>query len=338
MPSYLPCKPPATGRAPAALKEPAVGGRTNYQRMASSKTALYTALAANLGIAATKFVAAGITGSSAMLSEGIHSLVDTGNELLLLLGLRRSQRPPDEHRPFGYGREQYFWSYVVALLIFAVGGGLSFYEGVTHLRHPEPMKDPFWNYIVLGIAFALDGYSLRTAWRAFNAQRGTQSFWAALKSSKDAATFTVLFEDASDVLGLTIAFLGVFLGHTLHNPYFDGGASVLIGLLLMGVAGALAAQSKSLLLGEGVDATTRRRLVALTEADAAVAKAMRIATIYLGPEEITLVQGVAFRPDLTTAAITEAIGRIHAAIKQEFPAVKHAYMQPVALAETGVAA
>lgn len=307
-------------------------------RMASSKTALYTALIANLGIAATKFVAAGITGSSAMLSEGIHSLVDTGNELLLLLGLRRSQRPPDEHRPFGYGREQYFWSYVVALLIFAVGGGLSFYEGVAHLRHPEPMKDPFWNYIVLGVAFALDGYSLRIAWRTFNAQRGAQSFWVALKSSKDAATFTVLFEDASDVLGLLIAFLGVFLGHTFQNPYFDGGASILIGLLLMGVAVALAGQSKSLLLGEGVDSATRRRLVVLTEADPAVVQAVRIATIYLGPEEITLVQGVAFQPDLTTEAITQAIVRIHAAIRQEFPAVKHAYIQPVALAETGAAA
>lgn len=306
--------------------------------MASSKTALYTALAANLGIAATKFVAAGITGSSAMLSEGIHSLVDTGNELLLLLGLRRSQRPPDEHRPFGYGREQYFWSYVVALLIFAVGGGLSFYEGVAHLRHPEPMKDPLWNYVVLGIAFCLDGYSLLTAWRAFSAQRGRQSFWAALKNSKDTATFTVLFEDASDVLGLAIAFLGVFLGHTLNNPYFDGGASILIGLLLMGVAGALAGQSKSLLLGEGVDAATRRRLVALTEADVAVVKAVRLATIYLGPEEITLAQGVAFQPGLTTDAITQAIVRIQTAIKQEFPAVKHAYMQPVALAETGAPA
>ena len=305
--------------------------------MTSSKTALYTALAANLGIAATKFVAAGVTGSSAMLSEGIHSLVDTGNELLLL-GLTRSQRPPDEKRPFGYGREQYFWSYVVALLVFAVGGGLSLYEGMAHLRHPEPLKNPLWNYLVLGVAFALDGYSLRTAWRAFSAQRGEQPFWEALKNSKDAATFTVLFEDASDVLGLLIAFLGVFLGHALHNPYFDGGASVLIGLLLMAVAGALARQSKSLLLGKGVDAETRRRLVALTEADPAVVKALRIATIYLGPEEITLVQGVAFRLDLTTEAINRAIVRIHAAEKQAFPAIRHAYIQPVALADAGEAA
>lgn len=306
--------------------------------MASSKTALYTALAANLGIAATKFVAAGITGSSAMLSEGIHSLVDTGNELLLLLGLKRSQRPADQQRPFGYGREQYFWSYVVALLIFAVGGGVSCYEGVRHLLHPQQLRNPFWNYLVLGIAFALDGYSLRTAWRAFQAQRGEQALWAAIKSTKDAATLTVLFEDGSDVLGLFIAFLGVFLGQALQNPYIDGVASVLIGLLLVAVAGVLARQSKRLLLGQGVDAATRQQLVALTEADPAVLKAQRIATIYLGPEEIMLVQGVTFHADLTTETINQAIVRIHAALKHAFPAIKHAYMQPVARSETTAAA
>jgi cation diffusion facilitator family transporter len=302
--------------------------------MASSNIALYTALAANLGIAATKFVAAGITGSSAMLSEGIHSLVDTLNELLLLLGVSRSRRPPDEKRPFGYGREQYFWSYVVALLIFAVGGGVSFYEGITHLQHPELIKDPFWNYIVLGIAFVLDGYSLITAWRAFDAQRGGQSFWAAVKDSKDSATFTVLFEDGSDVLGLIIAFLGVFLGHEFNNPYFDGMASILIGLLLVSVAVVLARESKSLLLGEGVDRDTARRLVALTEADPAVLKTVQTATIYLGPEEITLVQGVAFQPNLTTDAINTAIVRIHESIYQAFPAIKRAFIQPVALPES----
>ncbi len=302
--------------------------------MASSKTPLYTALAANLGIAATKFVAASITGSSAMISEGIHSLVDTLNELLLLLGVNRSRRPADDKRPFGYGRELYFWSYVVALLIFAVGGGVSFYEGVTHIQHPEPIKDPFWNYIVLGVAFTLDGYSLITAWRSFNTTRGNESLWTSIKDSKDAATFTVLFEDASDVLGLIIAFLGVFLGHLLNNPYLDGAASILIGLLLVGVAVVLANESKSLLMGEGVDPVTRRQLMALTEADPTVLKAVRIATIYLGPEEITMVQGVAFQPDLTTDAINQAIVRIHKSIQQDFPAVKHAYIQPVALTET----
>lgn len=302
--------------------------------MASSKTPFYTALVANLGIAITKFAAAGITGSSAMVSEGIHSLVDTLNQVLLLLGVNRSQKPPDEKRPFGYGREQYFWSYVVALLIFGVGGGVSFYEGITHIQHPEPIKDPFWNYIVLGIALVLDGYSLITAWRAFDAQRGGQSFWAAIKDSKDSATFTVLFEDLSDVLGLLIAFFGVFLGHELNNPYFDGGASILIGLLLVVVAVVLARESKSLLMGEGVDPQTNRQLLALTQADPAVLTVVRIATIYLGPEEITLAQYVTFHPDLTTDAINNAIVRIHDSIRQAFPAIKQAYTQPVALAET----
>lgn len=304
--------------------------------MASSKTALYTALAANLGIAATKFVAAGVTGSSAMLSEGIHSLVDTINEVLLLLGVSRSQRPPDQKRPFGYGREQYFWSYVVALLIFAIGGGVSFYEGVTHIQHPEPIEDPLWNYIVLGVAFLLDGYSLLTAWRTFNIQRGNKSVWAAVKNTKDAATLSVLFEDASDVLGLIIAFLGVFLSKILQNPYLDGTASILIGLLLVSVSVVLARESKSLLMGEGVDEETNQQLIALTESDPAVLKSVYIGTIYLGPEEITLIQGVAFQPELTTNDINQAIVRIHQSIVQAFPAIKHPYMQPVSSTETGL--
>jgi len=298
--------------------------------MASSNTALYTALAANIGIAATKFIAASVTGSSAMVSEGIHSLVDSGNEVLLLMGIKRSQQPPDEKRPFGYGREQYFWSYVVALLIFAVGGGVSFYEGVTHILEPEPISDPFWNYIVLGIALVLDGYSLIVAWRAFSAQRGGQSFWKAIKTSKDPTTFTVLFEDGSDILGLLIAFFGVFLGHELNNPYFDGGASILIGLLLVAVSVVLARESKSLLMGEGVDAETQQQLIKLAEADPAVQNVIRTATIYLGPQEITMVQDIVFQEDMTTAEISAAIQRMHRSIQAQFPAIKHPYTQPVA--------
>ncbi|MBC7570482.1 MAG: cation transporter [Spirosoma sp.] len=298
--------------------------------MASSNTALYTALAANIGIAATKFIAASVTGSSAMVSEGIHSLVDSGNEVLLLMGIKRSQQPPDEKRPFGYGREQYFWSYVVALLIFAVGGGVSFYEGVTHILEPEPISDPFWNYIVLGIALVLDGYSLIVAWRAFSAQRGGQSFWKAIKTSKDPTTFTVLFEDGSDVLGLLIAFFGVFLGHELNNPYFDGGASILIGLLLVAVSVVLARESKSLLMGEGVDAETQQQLIKLAEADPAVQNVIRTATIYLGPQEITMVQDIVFQEDMTTAEISAAIQRMHRSIQAQFSAIKHPYTQPVA--------
>lgn len=202
-----------------------------------SKTAIVAALAANLGIAAIKFVAAWFTGSSAMLSEGIHSLVDTANEWLLLLGLRQSQQPADAARPFGYGKELYFWAFVVAIFIFSLGGGLSLYEGIEHLRHPEPLRSPIWNYAVLAAAFCFDGYSFWVGRRTFNAQRGRQPFWAAFRASKDPSTFVVLFEDASDLLGLLIAFLGVFFSHWLQMPRLDGAASVGIGLLLLVVAG-----------------------------------------------------------------------------------------------------
>jgi cation diffusion facilitator family transporter len=171
-----------------------------YQ-MAASKIPIYSALAANFLIAITKFIAAGITGSSAMISEGIHSVVDTGNEILLLYGMHRSKQPADNIRPFGYGKELYFWAFIVSVLIFAVGGGISFYEGVTHIQHPEEITDPKWNYIVLAFAFVFDGISLITAYTEFNRQRGKMPFWKAIKESKDPSTFVVLFEDAADVLG-----------------------------------------------------------------------------------------------------------------------------------------
>ncbi|GAB2545462.1 cation diffusion facilitator family transporter [Spirosoma aerophilum] len=297
--------------------------------MASSKTAIYTALGANLIIALTKFIAAGVTGSSAMVSEGIHSLVDTLNEVLLLLGLKRSQKPADAKRPFGYGRELYFWSYVVSLLIFAVGGGVSFYEGVSHIRHPEPIESPHWNYIVLGIAFLLDGYSLITAFKAFNAQRGDQPFWSAVKASKDPATFVVLFEDGSDVLGLIIAFLGVFLGHQLNNPYLDGAASILIGILLTAVALLLAHESRSLLMGEGADPAIVQQTVALTEADSVVEKAVQTLTFQMGANDVVLIQRVVFTPGITQEELTQGISRIREAIQTAEPSIRQLFIEPV---------
>jgi cation diffusion facilitator family transporter len=297
--------------------------------MASSKTAIYTALGANLVIALTKFIAAGVTGSSAMVSEGIHSLVDTLNEVLLLLGLKRSQKPADAKRPFGYGRELYFWSYVVSILIFAVGGGVSFYEGVSHIRHPELIRDPEWNYIVLGIAFILDGYSLITAFKAFNAQRGSQPFWAAVKASKDPATFVVLFEDGSDVLGLIIAFLGVFLGHQLDNPYLDGAASVLIGCLLTAVSLLLAHESRSLLMGEGADPAIVQQTVALTEADPIVEKAVQTLTFQMGPNDVVLIQRVSFSRGASQEELIEGIDRIRQAIQTAQPDIRQIFIEPI---------
>ena len=296
--------------------------------MASSKLPIYTALAANLAIAITKFIAAGATGSSAMISEGIHSLVDTANEVLLLLGIRRSRRPADENRPFGYGKELYFWSFIVSLLIFAVGGGVSFYEGITHLQHPEPIENPQWNYLVLGIALVLDGISLATALREFNRQRGSEPFWRAVKRSKDPATFVVLFEDAADVLGLVVAFLGVWLGHTLRNPYLDGIASMVIGLILMAVAVLLTRESRSLLMGESAEPAVLDGVMALTRRDPAVARVTRPLSMYLGPEEIILLLPVAFREELTTAEINRAVERIRGAIQRAYPAIRQLFVQP----------
>src|SRR4030095_15751447 len=220
-----------------------------------SKVAVFAAIAGNLAIAATKLVAAFFSGSSAMLSEGIHSIVDTGNGLLLLVGLRKSRKPADSRHPFGHGKELYFWPLVVAIMIFALGGGMSVYEGVTHLMHPTH-ADPTWNYVVLGIAFVFESISSVFAFKAFRGELKGQSPLAAIRASKDPTSFTVLFEDTAALLGLVVAFLGIFLGSVLHNPYFDGIASIVIGLILAVVAGFLAYETKGLLIGEGVNPET----------------------------------------------------------------------------------
>ena len=294
-----------------------------------SKTAIVAALAANLGIAAIKFVAAWFTGSSAMLSEGIHSLVDTANEWLLLLGLRQSQQPADAARPFGYGKELYFWAFVVAIFIFSLGGGLSLYEGIEHLRHPEPLRSPTWNYAVLAAAFCFDGYSFLVGRRTFNAQRGRQPFWAAFRASKDPSTFVVLFEDASDLLGLLIAFLGVFFSHWLQMPRLDGAASVGIGLLLLVVAGLLLRETKSLLLGEPAEAVVLSQIVALAQAEDAVVRVAAPLSTYLSPHEILLVLPVEFQPTLPAAELAQLAERLDTMIKADYPDVKHVFVQPL---------
>ncbi|WP_223648517.1 cation diffusion facilitator family transporter [Hymenobacter psoromatis] len=298
-----------------------------------SKTAIVAALAANLGIAAIKFGAAWVTGSSAMLSEGIHSLVDTANEWLLLLGLRRSQQPADARRPFGYGKELYFWSFMVSVFIFSVGGGLSIYEGIEHLRHPEPLGSPTWNYVVLSLAFIFDGLSFLVARRTFNKQRGRQSFWAAFRASKDPSVFVVLFEDASDLLGLLIAFLGVFLSHWLQMPELDGVASLLIGLLLLVVAVLLLRETKSLLLGEPAETVLLHQVAVLARAEAAIMRAAPPLTSYLSPHEILLVLPVEFAPDLPAVQLTQVVARLRAAIQAAYPDVRHVFIQPTALGE-----
>ena len=192
----------------------------------NSKIAIYGALAANIAIAVVKFIAASITGSSAMVSEGIHSAVDSGNSLLLLLGMKRSQRPPDRGHPFGHGKEIYFWSLIVAILVFSLGGGMSVYEGITHIQYPVELKDPFWNYIVLFSSMAFEGASLIYAVREFNKSKGKLGFWKEVRMSKDPALFAVIYEESAAIAGLAIALIGVFLGHYFNNPLFDALASI----------------------------------------------------------------------------------------------------------------
>jgi len=299
--------------------------------MAQKRLSIYSALLANLLIAATKFVAGGFTNSSSMMSEGIHSLVDTTNEVLLLYGIRKSKKPPDKRRPFGYGKELYFWSFIVSILIFGLGGGLSVYQGVVHILHAEPLGDPTWNYVVLGFSFAFDGTSFVIAVIEFNAVRGNLSFWNAIVKSKDPSTFLVLLEDAADVLGLVIVFALLLCSQAFNLPVLDGVASVLVGTMLVAVSLLLARESRSLLMGEGIAYETQQQIVALAERDAAVAKVTNVLSTYQSPEEIVLMLIVAFKDDLSTADITDAIERIRRRIKEKFGLVRFVIVQPQAV-------
>jgi cation diffusion facilitator family transporter len=297
-----------------------------------SKTVIYAAMAGNLAIAITKFVAATVTGSSAMLSEGIHSFVDTGNGLLLLFGIRQSQKPPDDAHPFGRGKELYFWTLIVAILIFAVGGGISIYEGVNHLRHPAPLQDPTWNYVVLGFALAFEGAAWTVAYRAFRKVKGDLSYWAAVRASKDPTTFTVLFEDSAAILGLVTAFLGIALGHALNLPQLDGAASIVIGSILATVAVFLAYESKGLLIGEGVEPGTLASIRALTEADPAVVRLVRALSLHFGPNDVLLTMEIAFEPNLSAGAVASAIERLDQAVRRRHPEVRHIFLEAQSLA------
>ena len=306
---------------------------------ASSKKAVYAAIGGNLAILLTKFAAAFITGSSAMLSEAIHSLVDTGNGLLLLLGIRLSKRPPDASHPFGYGKELYFWTMVVAILIFAGGGGVSIYEGVVHILHPNPLDDPTVAYIVLVLAAVFEGFAWSVAFREFRALNPGMPIWPAIQASKDPTTFTVLFEDTAALLGLLVAFLGLFFGHLLNNPYLDGAASVIIGIILTVVAALLAYESKGLLVGEGVDKQTAARIRALAEADPAVEQMTRALTMYFGPHDILLALDLQFRKELSAADVEATVDRLEASIRAAYPDITHIFIEAeslVAHLRTGV--
>ncbi|MDX6384872.1 MAG: hypothetical protein QOK48_2445 [Blastocatellia bacterium] len=297
-----------------------------------SRTAIFAAIVGNLAIAATKLIAAFFTGSSAMLSEGIHSLVDTGNGGLLLLGERKARKPPDTNHPFGHGKELYFWSLVVAILIFALGGGMSVYEGVTHMRHAE-LRDPTWNYVVLGFAFIFEGMSCFFAFKAFRKEMSDQGVFGTIRDSKDPSTFTVLFEDTAAMLGLIVAFLGIFLGHLFNSPHLDGVASIIIGVILAVVAGFLAYESKGLLIGEGVDPAVLGSIRAIVRDDPAVKGIKKSLTMHFGPSEVLLTLDVRFKRQLTAEGVAEAVDRLEKKIRDRHPEIKYIFIEAKSLYE-----
>ena len=290
-----------------------------------SKTAIIAAVAGNLSIAVTKFVAAAFTGSAAMLSEAIHSVVDTGNGGLMLLGVYKSKKPPDSDHPFGHGGELYFWTLIVAVLIFAVGGGMSLYEGIMHIRRPSTYESATWSYAVLAVAFLFEGTSWFFGWKAFSAERGRRGLVEAIHVSKDPTSFSVLLEDTAALIGLVLAFLGIFLGRQFGMPQLDGVASAVIGLLLCAVAVVMAYESKGLLVGEGLDRESLRGLRALVESDADVESVQHLYTLYQGAHEVLLAIELRFRDTLSTVGVRRAVLRLKENIKAKHPDIARIY-------------
>ena len=295
--------------------------------MAESKTAVYGAIAANLAIAVTKFIAASISGSSAMLSEGIHSLVDMGNGGLLLVGMRRSEYPATAEHPFGHGKELYFWSLIVAVLIFGIGGGVSFYQGISHIMHPPALGDPTWNYVVLALSAVFEGASLAIALRMFYRAKGGRPFWAALHASKDPATYTVIAEDSAALAGLALAAAGVWSSHYFNLPALDAAASVLIGMLLAIVAVLLIHESRSLLVGEGVRPATANAIRELALADKRVRFAGMPLSMYIGADEVLLVLEAQFDPVLRAEEIAQAVRSLERQIRERYPNIRRIYIE-----------
>jgi cation diffusion facilitator family transporter len=294
----------------------------------ASHKVVYVALGGNLMIAVAKFVAAGISGSSAMLSEGVHSLVDTVNEVLLLYGLNRAGKPPDRTHPFGYGRELYFWSFIVALLVLAMGAGVSLYEGVRHVRAPEPIDRPIINYIVLGVAMVFEGTSWLVALREFRRRKGRLGYFAAFRQSKDPSTFTVLLEDSAALLGLVVALAGVASAHALDMPQLDGVASIGIACVLAVSAMLLARETKGLLIGEAAHPAVSEAILAIAAGDEGVCSANGLLTVQMGPNQVVAALSAEFDDDLTTPQIEACINRIERQAKTSHPEIISLFVKP----------
>ncbi|WP_180137801.1 cation diffusion facilitator family transporter [Acinetobacter sp. YH12043] len=294
----------------------------------SNKIVVYAALFGNLAIALVKFIAAYITNSSAMLSEAIHSVVDTLNEILLLYGMKKAEQRPDALHPFGYGRELYFWAFIVALMVFALGAIVSIYQGIQHIIHPEEMQDPMINYVVLGIAILCEGFSWFVALKTFRKMKGKMGYFEAFRRSKDPTTFTVLFEDTAALIGLFIALTGIFLAHQLNIPELDGAASILIGVVLAVSAWLLARETKGLLLGETADPRLRENVLNIAQQDAAVYSANGVLTEQMGAHQVIASLSLEFKDDLTSDEIEACVNRIEAQIKQLHPEIITLFVKP----------
>jgi cation diffusion facilitator family transporter len=279
-------------------------------------------------IALTKFAAAGWTGSSAMMSEGVHSIVDSSNQLLLLYGMNRAAKPPDEDHPLGYGRELYFWSFIVALLIFSLGAGISFYEGIAHISAPVRIADPYVNYIVLGVSFVFEGATFMIALREFNKLRGSLGYFEAVTRSKDPPSFLVLLEDSAALIGIVIAFIGTLAADRLAMPVLDGVASIGIGLLLAVTATFLARESKELLIGEGARGSTTRSIRKIAAEQPGVERVNDLVTVHLAPDQVVAALSLEFKDPLTTPEIEQAVAAIETRICKLHPEVVSVFVKP----------
>jgi cation diffusion facilitator family transporter len=289
---------------------------------------LWIAFAANLGIAASKFVAAAITGSSAMLTEGVHSVVDSSNQLLLLWGRRAAKRPPDQYHPFGYGREIYFWSFVVAVLVFALGAGVSIYEGILHIANPEPAVSPIIAYGVLAIAFLLEGGSTLEAFKDFKQNKGRLGWLQAVQQSKDPPGFIVLLENGGAMVGIIAAAIGLGLSQYSGDPRYDGAASVVIGVILAIIAFFLAYESKALLIGEAADPEMVAEMRRMVEAKTGVTAVGEVLTVHSAPDQITAMLSVDFDDNISARDVERLVWEIEGEVAARFPEVSRLYIRP----------
>ncbi len=293
---------------------------------------IYAAIASNLAIAISKYAAAVFTGSAAMLAEAFHSTVDSGNELLLLLGVRRSARPPDADHPFGHGKELYFWSFLVSILVFGMGGGVSVYEGISRLLTPKATEYERWNYIVLGLSAIFEGYSWYISRQELRQRKKPgETLWRVIRRSKDPTVFTVFLEDSAALVGISIAFLGIFLGARLHNPYLDPAASILIGLLLAGVAVLMASETSALLVGESANRDQLDRVAKIIRSEAEIEAVGDLLTMQLGPEQVLLTVAIKFRPNLTVRELESTVDRLEKRIRQEEPSIVRIFIEAESL-------